>query len=137
MKLKPYIFSLFLLLLTNKAISQDTLYVKGKVLSIDSMKFYSVLKILTCDSTQKTKVIFSKRDLKFEPGLDYQEIKVNDIFSFKLIGVFIFKGDDGENIILNLRSYAYADIFSLEAGEVPYLALNMSGIKIFTYSRSH
>lgn len=136
-KLKILLFTFFILLLVNSGMAQDTIYVKGSILSIDTMKYYIVLKIRTFDSIQSTKIIFSKRDLKDDLTQNSQEVKVCNEYEFKLLGISIFKADDGKNIILNLRKYSYSNIFELDNGEFPYLALNMSGMKIFTNNKSH
>lgn len=130
-KIKILIFTFGLLFQAYLAVSQDTINVKGKVLSIDTMRFYMVIKIKTCDSIGSSKVILSKRESNLEIIGKNQEIIVGNIYLFKLLGISIFKADDGHNIILNLRRYSYSNKFSLEFGEFPYLAINMSGTKIY------
>lgn len=123
---------IFLLILASRVKSQDTLKIKGKILSIDTIRFYMVIKIKTCDTLHSIKIVLSPRDsLRTIANSNYEEVIVGNFYSFKLLGIYIIRGEDGHNIILNLRKFNYYNIFSLDDGEVPYLALNMSNRKIW------
>lgn len=124
-----------MLLLASRAESQDTLNVRGKILSIDTIRFYMVIKIKSCDTTHKIKIVLSPRE---SPGTiansHFKDVVIGNFYSFKLLGIYVIKGDDGNNIILNLRKFNYYDVFSLDNGEVPYLAFNMYNRKIWGFT---
>ena len=136
MKRCEILFTLILmLLLASRAESQDTLNVRGKILSIDTIRFYMVIKIKSCDTAHKIKIVLSPRE---SPGTiansNFKDVVIGNFYYFKLLGTYIIKGEDGKNIILNLRKFNYNDIFSLDNGEVPYLAFNMNNRKIWGFT---
>ncbi|MFZ1798911.1 MAG: hypothetical protein WAU24_03525 [Chitinophagaceae bacterium] len=125
-----------LLLLASRVESQDTLNVRGKILSIDTIRFYMIIKIKSCDTTHPIKIVLSPRDSPVTiANSEFKDVVIGNFYSFKLLGIYIIKGEDGNNIILNLRKFNYYDIFTLEKGEVPYLALNMSDRKIWGFTQ--
>ncbi len=119
----PLIQSLFFIC----ANAQDTLKIKAEVLSIDTIKYYTVYKIKTDDTSHSNITVLAPKD---SSGVlvqnEYREIFVGGSYKFKLLAMSLIRGEDGHNIFLNLRRFAYGNIFSLDNVEVPFLALFIS-----------
>ena len=117
---KVFVLIFGMLLKFFTGVSQDTILIKGKVVSVDTMKYYYVIKIKTCDNPSMNKVLLSTREDSIEKNVKAREIVLNKVYVFHVNRISIFRGDDGQNIILNLREYSYSDKFTLHSGELPY-----------------
>ena len=127
MKLNKLILSILFFLLGLSVKSQDTLQIKGKVLSIDTSVYYVIIKVKVQDTCSQLVVLSPKINISTKKNAKSgcSEIKIGNSYLFSLKGLSIIKAENGRNLILDLRKFNYYNIFSLNAGEVPYQALNM------------
>ena len=125
MNLYKFCFVFFFSLIAFYSKSQDTLIVSGKVLSIDSIRYYMVLKVKACETCASVVILSNRTTTLNSERLKCKEIFVNNYYCFTLKKITTFKGEDGINIFLNLRKFNYYNVFSLDNGEVPYISLTM------------
>lgn len=125
MNLYKFYFVLFFSLIAFQSKSQDTLKVSGKVLSIDTIRYYVVVKLQACDTCGSMVILSNRITTPNNTRPECKEIFVGYYYCFTLKKIATFKGEDGINILLNLRKFNYYNVFSLDNGEVPYISLTM------------
>ena len=114
-----------------KSQNVDTLFFKSKVEEIDSIDYYVVIRVIV---NEKRITILSPLDEKsrcIEKYKDSSIIKVGCNYSFVLQQTSRIKNSEGTYFFLPLKKFDYGNKHLLDAGELPYLALNMYGFKIY------
>jgi hypothetical protein len=127
------IFLLSSMCLSNDAKSQrsDTLFYNARVVEIDTIDYYVIVRAL---SNEKRMTILSPLDEKnkfIEKCTDSSIIKAGVDYRFVLLQTARIKGRDGNYFLLPLKNLYYGSKHLLNAGELPYLALNMYGFKVY------
>lgn len=115
-----------------KSQNSDTLFVKAKVESIDTIDYYVVVKAVSKDKKKVT--ILSPIDAKnsFSQKLkDSCIVKVGCSYDFVLQVTSRIKNGEGSYLFISLRKFDYNGKPFLDAGELPYTALNMYKFDIY------
>lgn len=115
-----------------KCQNNDTLFIKAKIESIDSVGYYIVIRVI---SEEKKKVtILSPIDAKnsFIKNLKHRcVIKVGCNYNFILQIASRIKTGEGNYLFVSLKSFDFNGKHFLDAGELPYAALNMYRFDIY------
>lgn len=115
-----------------KSQNSDTLFVKAKVESIDTIDYYVVIKALS--KSKKKVTILSPIDVKnsFAERLkDSCHVKVGCSYDFVLQETSRIKNGKDSYLFISLRKFDYNGKPFLDAGELPYIALNMHKSDIY------
>lgn len=127
-------FFIFLIAFMNmtKAQNNDTLFVKAKIEQVDTIGYYVVIRALSEDKKKMT--ILSSLDEKnsFVEKFNHScSVKVGCNYNFVLQTTTRIKNGEGSYLFISLRKFDYNGKHFLDAGELPYLALNMYKFDVY------
>jgi hypothetical protein len=115
-----------------KSQNNDTLFVKAKILNIDTIDYYVVIRAVSEDKKKMT--ILSPIDVKnplIEKFKHSCSVKVGCNYDFTLQVTSRIKNGEGSHLFISLRKFDYNGKHFLDEGELPYTALNMYRFDIY------
>ncbi|MFT3824226.1 MAG: hypothetical protein QM731_09910 [Chitinophagaceae bacterium] len=117
----------------NAKAQDDTSYVTAKIVRIDTIKYYVVIRVQT-DKEPKQMTVLSPFDEKDEIIADKHDcvlVTTGKKYSFKLAPTSKIKIAKDKYLLISFKKYYSGDLLLLEEGEIPYVALNMYKCFIF------
>lgn len=111
----------------------DTLHIKAKVVRIDKIKFYTVIRA-KLDTSDKLITVLSPLDEKNNVVIGKKNstlIRVGKTYNFDLINTLKIKVSKQRYLLLHYQKFYYGPLLLLEEGEIPYLGLNTYKSKLF------
>lgn len=115
----------------SKSQSVDTLFYNARVVEIDTIDYYVIVRALSNEQRMTILSPLDKKNKFIEKCTDSGIIKAGFEYRFILMQTARIKGPDGNYLLLPLKNIYYGSKHLLKAGELPYLALNMYGFKIY------
>lgn len=113
--------------------TRDSSIVKARVRKIIYSDYYVVIKATKIGDNKELTIlsIRNERNKTVSACRDSIEIKKGKIYEFSIEPTNRIKNGTNNYMIINLRRFYYGKLLLLEAGELPYIALNMFNNKLF------
>ncbi len=136
MKRHRFIYLLFFLTYLNKEVksqSSDTVFIRAKVESVDTIDYYVVIKAISKKDSRRITILspLDERNEFIAKYKDSDTVNAGCSFDFILKTTNRIKNSEGSYFFISLRKFDYGGKPFLEAGELPYLALNMYRFQIY------